>query len=157
MHRYGYKGARMPPAVAFATWTTYRLGISIVAVMGSEQRYRCRQINGGQKPGYIAGQNAFAALDTKTKKKKKGKDDKGKKDKGKSGSATNTTSGGVGLTSTTLPTISDANFEDLDWAEEDEDDGFAMAPMADWVQVRKAFLLAACVSTTSPRVLYMCV
>jgi hypothetical protein len=90
----------------------------------------------GAQPGYV-GTNAFAALDTtKTKKKKKlgakDKDDKSKKDKGKS---TGSIAGAGGLGASTLPPIADVEFDDLDWAQEDEDDGFAMAPMADWVQV----------------------
>ena len=84
----------------------------------------------------FSSQNAFAALDTKKAKKKKGnkdKDDKSKKDKGKSTDNQNGhgASGSAGLPAT------ENGFgppPEIDWADEDSDDGFA-PPTANWMQV----------------------
>ena len=139
MHRYD-TGTVLPHSHCLPTplRATYKYSASsCAAACHGSTEHACRQTNGGQKPGYVAGQNAFAALDTKPKKKKKAKDEsKGKKDKAKAASGTSTTTGGGGgVTTTALPTITDVNFDDLNWADDDDDDGFAMAPMADWVQV----------------------
>lgn len=75
--------------------------------------------------------NAFAALDTKKKTKKKSdkeKDAKAKKPAAKAPAHSN------GLAT---PAFGEPpKFASTNWADESDDDDFAMAPMANWVQVR---------------------
>lgn len=87
-----------------------------------------------QQPSIVS-TNAFAALDTKTKKKSKksgkDKDEKSKKDKSKASGSSHPASS-IGFP--TFQTVTEANAQDLNWAEDDEDDDFGMVPMASWVQ-----------------------
>jgi len=93
-----------------------------------------------QQPSIVS-TNAFAALDTKTKKKSKksgrDKDDKSKKEKSKATSSAHPASS-TGFSS--FPAVTEANAQDLDWAEDEDDDGFGIVPMASWVQACLLFI-----------------
>jgi hypothetical protein len=97
--------------------------------------------SGPSSQNFIA-TNAFAALDTakKAKKKKTGKDkdDKSKKDKSKSASQTSgpPSRNNLGYGTSTISAGDHLKLENIDWAAEDDDDGFEMTAMAPWLKVR---------------------